>query len=65
MFLNLVDVKGGVHVAYPAALIKRFDDQVRIRAKFFKGKLLLWGEIGSFGVLGVVRERALNLFQEE
>ena len=41
MFLNLVDVKGGVHMAYPTAPIKRFDDYVSIRAKFFEGKPLL------------------------
>ena len=26
MFLNLIDVKGGVHGAYSATIIKRFDD---------------------------------------
>ena len=50
MFLNLVDIKRGVHEAYSAALIKRFDNEVNIRAKFLEGGPLLRGEVGSCGV---------------
>ena len=41
MFLNPIDVKGGVHEAYSATPIERFDGYVRIRAKFFEGRPLL------------------------
>ena len=41
VFLNLIDVKGGVYKAYSATVIKRFDDQVRIRTYFFEVRYLL------------------------